>query len=179
MTMTIGEWLEREELPRLHQQFERRDYMAFMEGLLLCCLNAHPLPDWIAAIVINQAEDVFAKSATGPGRQGNWRAKDGALQIETRRAMLADFHLRARRQQGRFFTSWLGRIFGYGRPIPGDSVNIVTRADVFKFVSQQLMGKTAKGSPDAIEESYNAWKNKRPKRKRTKRKRTKRKQGGE
>jgi hypothetical protein len=159
--MTFAEWLEREELPRLRQQFERGDYSAFMEGLLFCCWNAQPLPDWIAIIVIDQAEDVFAKASTGPGRHGNWSARDAALQIETMRAGMADFHLRARQRRGRFFVSELARVFGYGREIPGDSVNIVTRTDVFEFVSQQLKGKPAQGSPAAIEAAYKASRRKR------------------
>jgi hypothetical protein len=179
MTLTFNEWLELEELPRLHRQFERADYFAFMEGLLWCCRNAHPLPDWIATIVIGQAEDVFAKGSRDRGKHGNWRATYNALQIDSTRAGMANLHLRARQRRGRLYVSALAKMYGYGREIPGDPVyNIVTRDDVFGFVSRELKGKPARGTPDAVKASYKASRRKGPKRKR-RRKRLKRRRGGE
>lgn len=143
------------EFARLKAEFNRADYSAFLEVLHLCRWNHWTLPDWAAAIVIQQAEDVFMKSSTGPGKHGNWRASFTAKQVDDHRADLAEFHLTARRRQGRVYVSDLGHLYGYGVNEPvGCSVNIVTRQDIFEFVSRELRGTPAQGSARSVEDSY-------------------------
>lgn len=152
--MTPDEFF-RGEMERLSAVFAAGDYTAFLEALTLCVWNERPLPGWIADIVMRQAEEAFAASSTGPGRQGNWRAKLLAKRIDDQRADLARFHLRARRRKGRVHVSDLGRLYGYGTQVPEyGGVNIVTRDDIFKFISSQLRGTPAQGTPNAIEDSY-------------------------
>jgi len=124
-----------------------------MEALLLCCWNDRPLPEWVAAIVIRQAEETYEHGSRGPGRHGNWRAVYNQLQIHRRRADLVEMHMQARRQQGRSYVSPLGRVYGYGNPTKGGE-NIVTRKDIFDFVSSQLRKSPARGEPPAIAASY-------------------------
>ncbi len=153
MTMTPDEWLKNE-FTGFRRRFEQGDYSAFMQGLLVCCRNDYPLPDWIASVVISQAETVFADGSTGPGKHGNWRAMDAAIQIEKIRADMVAFHLGARQKRGRAFVSAIAKVFEYGREISAISVNIVTRNDVFEYVSRKLRGTPARGSAAAIEASY-------------------------
>ena len=101
------------------------------------------------------------------GRRGNWRAKLKGTLIDQRRHSMAEKHLRARHRQGRNYVSELAVDCGYGKPTPGGA-NIVTRDDIFAFVSKELRGEPERGSPENIEESYNRFKSgrvrKRPKR---------------
>ena len=150
---TAEEYFEAE-LQRLHSEFKRQDYLAFFKGLLLCVDNRQPLADWIADVVVRQAEAASVQSF-GLGRHGNWPAAYKAKYIDDSRASLAKFHLRARRKKGRHYVSELGKLYSYGKPAPQyGGVHIVTRDDVFKFLHEHLRGKPEQGSPAAIEASY-------------------------
>jgi hypothetical protein len=149
------QWFFGSEFARLQDEFSRADYSAFLQVLHLCFENKVPLPEWAAAVVIQQAEDVFRQSSRGRGKHGNWRASYNAKQINNRRAELAAFHLQARRRQGRVYVSDLGRLYGYGVNKPaGSSFNIVSREDVFEFISKELRGTPAQGTARAIKDSY-------------------------
>ncbi|MPZ38500.1 MAG: hypothetical protein GEU95_10590 [Rhizobiales bacterium] len=144
-----------ERFEKLRAQFTQRgDYSAFMEALLLCTWNERPLPDWVANQVVQQAEKQYSLSGTrGPGKQGNWQAAYDQKRIDDRRANLAEFHLNARSRRGRGHVSELATLYGYGKPSSGGA-NVVTKADVFGFVSKELRGTPAQGAAGAVEESY-------------------------
>jgi hypothetical protein len=146
--------------------FERGDYAAFVHVLMLCFSNERILPEWVQAIVIAQAEEAYATASIGPGRHGNWQAKLAAIKVDHRRYEMVAMQMNARRREGRAYVSELARAYGYGSPTPGGSFNRVTREDIFKFVSQQLRGTPARGTPAAIEESYEKVLHNKPKRKR-------------
>jgi hypothetical protein len=156
-----------DELANYKQTFDRGDYYGFTAALSLCRDNNKPLPKWVWDIVIQQAMDAFNQGNTGPGRHGNWRAKLKGTLIDQRRHSMVERHLRARHRQGRNYVSELAVDCGYGKPTPGGA-NIVTRDDIFAFVSKELRGEPERGSPENIEESYNRFKSgrvrKRPKR---------------
>lgn len=142
------------ESKRLESDFAKGSYPAFMEALLLHVENNQPLPQWISEVVIKQAEAEWLNGKIGPGRHGNWPATDKALNIHKWRAELAVFHLNARQKTGKKYISELGRIFGYGREDPDSALHIVTRDDVFEFVSNSLRGTPAQGSAEQIKESH-------------------------
>ena len=149
------EEFHRDEMRRLRLRFEQGDYAAFMEALRLCIWRGRPLPDWVATQAISNAEAVWEMS-TGPGTQGNWRAVRASLQRDERRFDLVNDHLRACRPEGRRHASELALACGYGKPDPKrPSIRIVTKADIYAFVSEELKGTPAQGSPRAVQDSYN------------------------
>ena len=144
------------ELTRLHDEFRRGDYSAFMEALLLCCWNQHALPEWLATVVIEQSEATFAKNATGHGRQGNRHAALHAKQVDDHRAnmvALAPIGAGAKRTDLRLRNGTAVRLRAPDQH-PGNSFRVVKRSDSSEFVSKYLRGTPARGSPRAIEDSY-------------------------
>jgi hypothetical protein len=113
--MTPKEGIE-QQLDDYRTEFEKGDYQAFFEALLLCCWSSVPLPEWVYTLVIQQAEDAFNKHAIGPGRTGNWRSQLNRLQIDRHRANIVEMHLRCRRRFGRHYVSWMAALDGYGTP---------------------------------------------------------------
>ena len=151
------------EMNKHKRTFERGDYHGFVKALLLCYCD-RPLPEWVADEAIRAAEYTFAHGSTGRGKHGNWRKKRAALKVDQKRFDLVDFHMRARRRSGKSHVSEVARLYGYGKPTPGGSYNIVTREDIFAFVSECLRGKPERGSPEAIKSSYRAILRSKPKR---------------
>jgi hypothetical protein len=141
-------------LARYRKTFEKGDYTGFLEALLFCCWNSVALPDWVATIAIRQAHDAFDRESTGAGKHGNWRAKAGALNVDQIRAQMAHWHLRARHRHGKSYVSDLAALQGYGTPVAEGGPNVVTRDEIFAFISGQLAGTPFRGSKEAIEESY-------------------------
>jgi hypothetical protein len=145
-------------LARHQRTFEQGNYTGLMEALLPCCCHDLPLPKWVYEQVIKQAYDTFARGSRDKGKHGNWLVKLKALQVDRVRAGMVHAHLRpgARgKQVGRGFVSKLAAVYDYGAPSPKHGgARIVTRNDIFKFVSTQLAGTPARGSAGAIKESY-------------------------
>jgi hypothetical protein len=167
----------REEMADRKSRFDGGDYAAFMEALLMCTESKRPLEEWIAQIVVEHAEYVFAHRSTARGRHGNWRKIQQQVEIDRQRGLLAKWHMDARRKKGRGYVSELGRLYGYGKPLE-DGTNVVTPDDVFEHVSRTLRGKPARGSKEQVEDSYQRIIRGRPKRKRKTVKRKQTKRGG-
>jgi hypothetical protein len=163
MTAQDHSWFFEPELERHQQTFEKGDYFGLLEALKLCCWNKWPLPDWVSKVVIRQAEDVFLQGSSGPGKHGNWRARREAIEINRRRPGLVAIHRQALRKKGRHYVSGLAFHCGYGKPT-GAEENIATLDDIFEYVSKQVRGTPARGSADAVRNSYFAvkrdWKRK-------------------
>ena len=152
--MTPEEGIERQ-LDDYRTEFEKGDYQAFFEALLLCCWSSVPLPEWVYALVIQQAEDAFNKRATGRGRTGNWRSQLNRLQIDQHRANTVEMHLRCRRRFGRHYVSWMATLDDYGTPSdkhPGE--NVVTLQDILEFLPKKFHGTPFQGGWRTIEKSY-------------------------
>jgi hypothetical protein len=152
--MTPKEGIE-QQLDDYRTEFEKGDYQAFFEALLLCCWSSVPLPEWVYTLVIQQAEDTFNKRAIGPGRTGNWRSQLNRLQIDRHRANFVEMHLRCRRRFGRHYVSWMAALDGYGTPSDKHpSENVVTLQDILEFISKKFHGTPYQGGWGAIEKSY-------------------------
>jgi len=152
--MTPKEGIE-QQLDDYRTEFEKGDYQAFFEALLLCCWSSLPLPEWVYTLVIQQAEDAFNKRATGPGRTGNWRSQLNRLQIDRYRANLVEMHLRCRRRFGRHYVSWMAALDGYGTPsTEHPNENVVTLQDILEFLSKKFQGTPYQGGWQTIEKSY-------------------------
>jgi hypothetical protein len=152
--MTPKEGIE-QQLDDYRTEFEKGDYQAFFEALLLCCWSSVPLPEWVYTLVIQQAEDTFNKRATGPGRTGNWRSQLNRLQIDRHRANIIEMHLRCRRRFGRHYVSWMAALDGYGTPSDKHpSENVVTLQDILEFLPKKFHGTLYQGGWRAIEKSY-------------------------
>ena len=141
-------------------EFEQGDYQGFFEALLLCCWSSVPLPEWVYALVIQQAEDAFNKRATGRGRTGNWRSQLNRLQIDRYRANVVEMHLRCRRRFGRHYLSGMAALDGYGTPSDKHpSENVVTLQDILEFLAKKFQGTPYQGGSGAIAKSYKKMRN--------------------
>jgi hypothetical protein len=138
-------------------EFEQGDYEAFIEALLFCCGNSVPLPEWICAVVIEQANKAFDKQSTGRGRIGNWRNQLKRLQIDRTRANTIKMHLSARRRHGHGYISAMAALDGYGTPSnKHPNENAVTLEDILKAVSKQFKGTPFRGTAGEMRASYKA-----------------------
>jgi hypothetical protein len=132
-------------LARYRRTFDQGDYTGVTKALVLCLRNHRPLPDWLADVVIQQACYFFNHGNRGRGKHGGWVKSRAAIEIHRWRFHLADWHLKARRKKGKDYVSELACLYEYGTPTQGGE-NIVTRKDIFEFVSLQLKGDPAQGS---------------------------------
>ena len=68
---------------------------------------------------------------------------------------MAHWHLQARWKEGRRYRSFLGFMYGYGRPDPAEPrIHFVTEDDIFDFVAKELRETFAQGSAREIKRAH-------------------------
>jgi hypothetical protein len=111
-------------------------FPALLDALALCREHERPLPLWVSEAATAELEAVFKSRSKGR------RGRTARLHSEEQ----TNFVHRVRWE-------WVSLCMDY-RAEEKEQGFKITRAQVFEWASEQLIGTIAQGSPEAIEESY-------------------------
>jgi hypothetical protein len=140
--MDVAEYIAGQ-LASCKRKWEEGSFPALIEAFLICTDNGRPLPDWVSGAVLEELTVAHNAGKSATGKRG---------QAAPRRAYLNN---RIAQMRWSLARHWLNNRKSLLRKADGTEYP-ATREGAFALTAELLQGTIAQGSPDAIEETFDA-----------------------